>query len=256
MDTPQEDVACAESSSARALCATTMLRSLACLAVLLCSAGCVTRDRLNAECRWTGDVARPLDLHDRSDDRHLLDDVTLAEELAIRAADVRRGHRSGRFDGDVSYAAARESCMGTLFEVIAASHRVPPTDVRARLGRRVPSVDLVIFGSFAAFYALAAIAVTRRLGIGYLPERRLTSVTALLVASLAASAIGVVAGELWSLLAEGIRVSSNNHMSYRAVRIPWLHHRLAIFAAGVVLFWIVALLLSGTAGLEQRRSAM
>jgi hypothetical protein len=202
-----------------------------------------------------GDVGRPLDLHDRSDDRHLLDDVTLAEELAIRAADVRRGHRSGRFDGDATYAAARESCLGTLFDAIAASHRVPAAEVRARLGRRVRSVDLVIFGSFAAFYGLAAIAVTRHLGIGYSRERRLTSVAALLVASIAASAVGVVAGELWSLLAEGIRVSSNNHMSYRAVRIPWLHHRLAIFAAGVVLFWIVALRPATRADMRDRPSA-
>jgi hypothetical protein len=153
----------------------------------------VARDRLNADCRWTGDPARPLDLHDRDDDRHLLGDVTLAEELAIRAADVRRGHRSGRYDGDATYAAARESCMATLFDAISASHRVPPAEVRARLGRRVFSIDLLIGGLFAGFYALATIAVTRQLRIGYARERRVASLAAMLAASIAASAVGVVA---------------------------------------------------------------
>jgi hypothetical protein len=216
-------------------------RHLVCLTVLLCLPSCVARDRLNSDCRWTGDAARPLNLNDRADDRHLLDDVTLAEELAIRAADVRRGHRSGRFDGTVTYAAARESCMATLFEAAAASHHVSPTEVRARLGRRVLWVDLVVGGLFATFYTLGAIAATRHLDITYSRERRLTSLVAILTASIAVSAVGVVAGELWSLLAEGFRVSSNNHISYRAARIPWAHHRADIFAVGLVLFWVVAL---------------
>jgi hypothetical protein len=218
-----------------------MFRRLPCLALLLCLPGCVARDRLNADCRWSGDAARPLDLNDRRDDRHLIDDVTLAEELAIRAADVRRGHRSGRYDGDATYAAARESCMDALFDAIVASHHLAPTEVHARLGKRVLRVDVLIVGLFAGWYALAVLAITRYLGIGYSRERRLASLAAMLAASIAASAVGIVAGELWSLLAEGYRVSSNNHMSYRAVRIPWTHHRPAIFAAGVILFWIVAL---------------
>jgi hypothetical protein len=214
---------------------------LFCLALLLCLPGCVARDRLNSDCRWTGDTVRLLDLHDRGDENHLLGDVTLAEELAIRAADVRRGHRSGHYDGDAVYAAARESCMATLFDAIAASHRVPLTEVRSRLGRRVFSVDLLIVSLFVVFYGLAAVAITRQLGIGYSRERRVASLAAILAASIAASAVGVVAGELWSLLAEGYRVSSNNHMSYRGARIPWTHHRPAIFAAGLLLFWVVAL---------------
>jgi hypothetical protein len=216
-------------------------RRLACLALLLCLPACVARDRLNADCRWTGDTARLLDLHDHGDESHLLGDVTLAEELAIRAADVRRGHRSGHYDGDAAYAATRESCMATLFDAIAAGHGVSPAEVRARLGRRALSDDLLIVGLFAAFYALAAIAITRHLGIAYSHERRLASLAAVLAASIAASAVGVVAGELWSLLAEGYRVSSNNHMSYRGARIPWTHHRPAIFAAGLIVFWVVAL---------------
>jgi hypothetical protein len=195
-----------------------MFRRLPCLTLLLCLPGCVAQDCLNADCRWIGDSVRPLDLSNRGDDRHLIDDVTLAEELAIRAADVRRGHRSGRYDGDATYAAARESCMDALFDAIAASHHVAPTEVRARLGKRVLSADVLIVGLFGALYALAVLATTRYLSIGYSRERRLASFAAMLAASIAASAVGIVAGELWSLLAEGYRVSSNNHMSYRAAR--------------------------------------
>jgi hypothetical protein len=219
----------------------TLLRRLLCVGLVLCSAGCVARNRLNASCQWIGDDVYTLNLQDHGDDRHLVDDVMLAEELAIRAADVRRGHRSGRFDGDTTYAAARETCLDTVFDAIAADHRVPLTEVRGRLGRRVLSVDLLITGLFAAFYAAAVLVITRHLAIGYSRERPLGSLAATLAASIAASTIGVVAGELWSLLAEGYRVHSNNHMSYRAARIPWTHHRPALFVAGLLLFWIVAL---------------
>jgi hypothetical protein len=135
--------------------------------------------------------------------------------------------------------------MGTLFETIAASHEVPLKEVRVRLGRRVLSVDLAIAGVFAAFYVLATMVITRRLGIRYSRDRPLTSLTTILAASVPASAVGVAAGELWALLAEGYRVSSNNHMSYRGARIPWMHHRSAIFTVGLIVFWVIA---SRTAG--------
>jgi hypothetical protein len=99
---------------------------------------------------------------------------------------------------------------------------------------------LLIVGIFAMFYILAVIAITTHFGVGYSRERPLTSTAAMLTASVAASAVGTIAGELWSLLAEGYRVSSNNHISYRAARIPGTHHRTAVFVGALILFWIVA----------------
>jgi hypothetical protein len=38
---------------------------------------------------------------------------------------------------------------------------------------------------------------------------------------------------------EGIRLGTG-HLGYRALRLPWSHHRFEIFVIGVVLFWLVA----------------
>lgn len=57
--------------------------------------------------------------------------------------------------------------------------------------------------------------------------------------SIIASVVGMLLGEVWSDLMENIRLG-NGHLSYRAERIPWSHHRLGIFVGGVVLFWLLA----------------
>jgi hypothetical protein len=46
-------------------------------------------------------------------------------------------------------------------------------------------------------------------------------------------------GELWAFEAETLRIGYG-HLVQRAERIPWGHHRPAIFAAGLVVFWILS----------------
>ena len=55
--------------------------------LLLCVAGCITRPGMNSDCQWPPEQARPLDLRNGSDRRHLIEDVELAEELAVRYND-------------------------------------------------------------------------------------------------------------------------------------------------------------------------
>lgn len=50
-------------------------------------AGCASPERRNKSCQWPGDESRSLNLADRFDQRHLDDDVQLADELATRYAD-------------------------------------------------------------------------------------------------------------------------------------------------------------------------
>src|SRR5260370_41786603 len=92
--------------------------------LLVCSSGCIARERLNAHCQWSHDAASPRDIGNAVDQAHLSNDAMVAEELAIRYADAQRGHRSGHFAGMDEYVKTREQCMATFFGVIAKNHRV------------------------------------------------------------------------------------------------------------------------------------
>ena len=59
------------------------------------------------------------------------------------------------------------------------------------------------------------------------------------LAALAVSVVGVLAGELWSLMLEDRRVG-NGHLSYRVDRIPWTQHRLGFFLGGAVLIGLTS----------------
>src|ERR1700730_8220968 len=96
---------------------TAMKRLFTPLLLLVVLSGCA--GRLNPNCDWTNDPALPLDLRKPADERHLTTDAMIAEELAIRFADTRRGHRSGHFAGMDEYVQTREQCMATLFAVVA-----------------------------------------------------------------------------------------------------------------------------------------
>jgi hypothetical protein len=79
--------------------------------VLACSA-CALRPGMNATCDW------PPDRTPSSDVRHLVADVRIAEELAIRYADA-----AGKLSPD--WRGRLDSCTEQLFASISATHRVP-----------------------------------------------------------------------------------------------------------------------------------
>ena len=83
---------------------------LAAALVLLCAAGCVRRDGRNSDCRWPGETGG----HPASA-WHLSRDAEFAEDLAIRYAYVHYWHTPYW----AGYGAARDRCVGTLFEQIA-----------------------------------------------------------------------------------------------------------------------------------------
>ncbi len=69
-----------------------MNRAIASLLILgVCSAGCAARERFNNACEWTHDPASPGVAQHAVGQRRLIEDVTVAEEIAIRYADVRKG---------------------------------------------------------------------------------------------------------------------------------------------------------------------
>jgi hypothetical protein len=157
----------------------------------------------------------------------------VAEDLAIRHADDLRGPHSGHFEGMAEYGRLRDQYMEEQFKSVAARHGVSEAQVRESLTHRPPGVDLLVMLSFAALYALIAGVVARQLH----------SIVMTAYVSIVLSAASVLLGEQWAGLVESLRLGTG-HLSYRADRIPWSHHRLSLFVACVALYWFVAIVRS------------
>src|SRR5438552_6085084 len=82
--------------------------------------GCVRRNGRNADCKWPAEISGHF-----ADARHLSADAEFAEDLAIRYADTHHGLRTPNYVSREAYAAARDRCMGSLFEQITKEHGVP-----------------------------------------------------------------------------------------------------------------------------------
>jgi hypothetical protein len=159
---------------------------------------CVARNRINTTCDWTNDAPSRLDIRRSADVQHLVNDATVAEDLAIRFADATRGHRSGHFAGLDEYAAARERCMASLVATVASSHSVDAQQVHDLRGRRPFGVDLLVGLSFVMMYLVIAAGAADRV----LSRFPVDEPTAMIVASVAVgtglSACGVLALGLWA----------------------------------------------------------
>jgi hypothetical protein len=206
------------------------------LVLLVCVPGCIGRDRLNADCGWTHDAARPLNLRSHTDRQHLVDDTEVAEEIGIRYGDSFR-----KREGLEAEHRRTDQCTMALFAEIASIHGITVNDVREARGGRHPSFDVAVIVSFAALYGLVSSRVARWMMHRPSVDARWPILVATLATSAALSTGGLLVGEVWSGIAESIRVG-NAHMSYRVPRIPWHQHRSELFVAGVLLFWVIALL--------------
>ena len=202
--------------------------------------GCTRHIPSNSNCEWPQEIATGLNLSEPSQRQHLSDDAEFAEDLAIRYADARRGPRSGHFEGMAEYVRTRDHCMTALFKVIGSSHGVTEEQVRRSLGRRRTSIDLAVIVSFVLLFGFGASLVTRRVVRRYPADDGWTGpVVMTALTAIAGSIFGVLAGELWSLMLEDLRVG-NGHLSYRVERIPWTQHRFGLFLGGAVLFELIS----------------
>jgi hypothetical protein len=147
------------------------------------------------------------------------------------------------------YEHSRDRCMAKLFEVVAQDQGVTQEQVRESInGDRHASLDAVVILSFAALYGLAANWMAEGVWRHFPPrDGWIVGVASVLVISPLISLTGVLVGEIWSTLAEVFRVGAD-HLSYRVDRIPWIHHRLAIFVTGVLSFWSISAFHYRTAG--------
>ena len=195
---------------------------------------CIPAQRINRDCRFT-EPARPLDLSLTADRNHLRDDARLAEELGVRHGDATRGRET------IPERTARaEGCTGALFDQIARLHGVPALTVAAAAQQREAWVDGVfVFLPAALVYWLLCVVVVDRMNARLGDEDDRTRLWLLLLAAPFISGLGLFLGEMWAWLVEMVRIH-DMHISYRAFRLPWVRHRLALFLLGTVVFLVLA----------------
>jgi len=216
-----------------------MMRWIAAGLVTVMAAGGCARRPTNDDCEWPPEPPLSLDLAKKADQQHLWDDVAFAEELSIRYSDAQRGPAYGRLG---------RQCVEPLLRTIASTHRVALEQVHRARGHRNKYADGAVVLAFASFYTFIAGALVRRIRRRF-DDSAAAAFVALIMSSFALSAAGVQVGELWAVLIEMIRVG-NDHLGGRGLRIPWIHHRLELFAGGVLLFWLMTAL-----SLSSRRPA-
>ncbi|MCU1384024.1 MAG: hypothetical protein JWL71_2721 [Acidobacteria bacterium] len=212
-----------------------MTRSLAgCLLIALCSTACGSETRA-ATCRWGDEPAVRLDLRRAADRRHVIVDARRGEEIAIRYADVLRGHRSVHYEGGDVYRGVRDQCLALMSAAIAARHGVQPAQVADAVGRRDDRLDGFLLLIVAALFTWAADLAARRLFDRFQPDEPVPAFVASAAMAVFVSAAGVTLAALGGSVVEMI-VVGDTHLSYRVERLPWNQHWRALLAGAAALF--------------------
>lgn len=144
--------------------------------------------------------------------------------------------------------------MQALFVAVAQNHSLDTAVVRAYTTVRNRWFDGTVLVSFAVLYSLVAYGlVGRMVRLTVTEDSRLVAVAVIAVA-FAAAMIAMMVFDIWSVTMESLRLGSW-HLSYRAARIPWGHHRRLLFTGSVALFCLITLLRYGPRRLLLGRAA-
>src|SRR5438034_3868725 len=150
------------------------------------SISCSMRQGMNDTCEWPSEPATVLNLRNPVDERHLVDDVGVAEELGIRYHDARLARGTAAPDKPRT----RDDCDTALFNEITATHAVTVGDVReARRRLTRGRWDPKVYVPLGVLYIAVALAMARRIRDRFSwPDERAALVIATLLASAAISA--------------------------------------------------------------------
>jgi hypothetical protein len=188
---------------------------------------------VSPNCEWIESDHRTLNLATSADRRHLRFDAVTAEDMAIRWADERFGHRP-------EWDQRCRECVEMLFAGLAKAHGVDKATVRQYSRERDIVVDAPVILGFALVYAVVAYLFAGRIRRRFPPDEPGFWVMALIM-SAGISLVGVLIGMFWSIVIEEFRLNSG-HLSYRMNRIPFREHWMILFAGGVIIFILAALL--------------
>ena len=215
--------------------------------------GCVDRSRANSGCEWTADTQFTVDVTNRAHWRHLVGDAQLAEELAVRYADVHfyrwafpvRTAASGPMQTSDTHAdnvRAQGTCLARLDLAIQGAHAVSPGQIATARAARSRFFDTMVLLVFSPLYLAAASTVCTRFHNLLFAHARSIRLIALALSSVSIGALGVICFALWQGIMEGIRVGNpGGHFGFRAAAHNYWSYQYvgALFAGGNVMFWIM-----------------
>jgi len=219
---------------------------LAVVAMAICLTACLDRTRVNTLCQWNPETARPLDLNDWPQQRHLYEDVAIAEELAIQYADAVHMERFG-FQGHgglIEGGRLRDRCMASLVSAIAETHGITVERVeqaRAR-GYREIRWDIGVLVAFLCFYLAAAWAIVGAISRRFPIDEGWPALIAPLVAAVPIGTAAFQLLSLWGAGLEAIRLGNGHISSYRSSAPLLSQHKGAFWIASVAVFVAIAAL--------------
>jgi hypothetical protein len=214
----------------------------------VCLVACSRREGLNFDCAWVSDPLLQVDVHNEGHVQHVLADIRVAEELAMRYGDRMAGTRLVETFGIVSRHGgtknrelgrqSRRECVGTLFRVIASRHGIAVKDIegmRPRLADRGFYLPVTI--PVALLLALAVRRFTRWIRNRFEPDEWAGWVVATMFASLIIPAIVLSIGAGLAIVVEIVRLG-NEHVGDR-VRVEGLRmHAIAALGIGMAAVWL------------------
>ena len=206
--------------------------------------GCIERDRINSTCEWTGDPKFPLDPQNPAHQQHLIKDAQLAEDLAVRFADTEHKRLTGHMGhgGLIDNGRVVKECMARLFTTIENDHGVTSEEIQVARGQRNRAFDVAVGLLFLPLYAFGATAACHRVRHRFSSHQRYVGLVAMGLVSFAASFLGLLLGQQWFVAWELVRIGNDHFGGNRAARNLWGEHSSELFVAGIVLFWVIALL--------------
>src|SRR5262245_21034373 len=226
--------------------ATSRRRPLAVLVLTLCLTACFDRTRVNTRCEWSPESAGALDLSDWPQQRHLYEDVALAEELAIRYADTMHKERYGfaGHGGLIEGGQLRDRCMAGLISAIATAHEMPEDQVRQARARGYRDIrwDVGVLISFTFLYAVLAWLILRRIARRFPIDEGWPAFVAPLVAAVPVGTAAFQLFLLWGSGLEAIRLGNGHVSSYRSSKPLWSQDKGELWIASIVAFLMIAAL--------------
>jgi hypothetical protein len=191
---------------------------------------------VNANCHWIGDRAFPVNWTDATHRRHLVDDVRLAGENAIRFGDAART-RVG-LEGTVP---RRDACLDTLYGTISLNHGVDRALIDDAERTRTLAIDAaLVWAPMAILFLLGTNLLSHRLlRVMPAPDERWTKIALLVWIGVATSALAVLVTHLWGWYVEELRLRTN-HLSFRARTLPVSLNVWTAYFGAMVLFIGVA----------------
>ena len=213
-------------------------------------AACSSREGLNFDCAWVADPPFTADVRNNTDVAHLLDDIRVAQELAIRHGDHIAGWRLVDTFGIVSRHGgirnrdagrlAREQCAATLVATIRSVHGVDQSDIDAILPRLEDrGMDLPITIPIVVVFALALHRFLRWLRHRFDSGEWAGRAVATLLGSIGITAAILAIGAGWAVVVEVVRVG-NEHLGSRARTAGLRDNFLVMFVLGVAASWIAS----------------